>query len=285
MATKLAGRQQDLEGFSVTRILPHPEKSMVGPFIFLDHMGPITFNAGDGIDVRPHPHIGLATITYMLECSLLHRDSLGNNLEILPGDVNWMTAGRGIVHSERETLEVKSRPHVLNGMQAWLALPEDKAEIDPSFNHVKRCQLPHFIHDSVQIRIIAGDAYGITSPIKTYSPMFYLDALVKGGKSFKRPNPEQECAIYVIDGEIEINQHIFQPGDFILLDDEQQIKAVKNSRCLLYGGDRWPKIPYKYWNFVSFSRDRIDQAKKDWREQRFPQIPGDNAEFTPLPNK
>ena len=182
MALHLSGNQKDLDGFSVTRILPHAEKRMVGPFIFFDHMGPAEFKAGEGIDVRPHPHIGLATITYMFSGSLLHRDSLGNNLEILPGDVNWMTAGKGIVHSERETIEVKAKQHVLDGIQCWIALPETKAEIEPSFSHIKRCQLPHRMHDNVVMRLIAGEAFGMTSPIKTYSSMFYLDVLAQAEK-------------------------------------------------------------------------------------------------------
>ena len=285
MAIKLAGKQKDLDGFSVTRILPHPEKKMVGPFIFLDHMGPAQFSAGNGIDVRPHPHIGLATITYMIEGSLLHRDSLGNNIEILPGDINWMTAGRGIVHSERETFEVKSKPHRLNGMQCWLALPQDKAEINPSFSHFKRCELPHYMKQGVQYRMIAGEAFGMTSPIKTYSPMFYLDVLAQQDKEIMRPNPEQECAIYVLDGEVKIDDIHYRAGDFVLLEEEQFINALSNTRCLMYGGEQWDKVPYMYWNFVSFSKQRIEQAKADWQAQKFPRIPGDDAEFTPLPEK
>lgn len=285
MAILLKGKQTDLDGFSVNRILPHPKKRMVGPFIFLDHMGPAIFEPGDGIDVRPHPHVGLATITYMLEGSLLHRDSLGNNIEILPGDVNWMTTGRGIVHSERETFEVKSQRHVLNGMQAWLALPKESAEIQPSFSHTKRCQLPHHIFDSVQARLIAGDAYGMTSPIKSYSPMFYLDVIAKQGKRFERPNSHQECAVYVVEGTIQIEGESFTHGDFVLLETETSILSVTNSRCLLYGGDAWPTIPYIDWNFVSFDKSRIEKAKQDWRERRFPDVPGDDAEFTPLPGE
>jgi len=284
MATPLQGRTKDLDGFSVTRILPSSTKRMVGPFIFLDHMGPADFAAGDGIDVRPHPHIGLATITYLMEGSLLHRDSLGNQLEILPGDVNWMTAGRGIVHSERETLEVKAAPHRLNGMQAWVALPKEYAEIAPSFNHIKRCELPHFMHAGVQMRLIIGEAYGMTSPIKSYSPMFYLDVLARAGTTIERPNPTQECLVYLLDGGMRIGNNEYSTGALVLLDDnEQQIKAMTNCRVLLYGGEAWPETPHIEWNFVSFSRERIEQAKADWREQRFPKIPGDDAEFTPLP--
>ena len=283
MATVIQGRIRDLDGFSVNRILPNSGKKMVGPFIFLDHMGPADFAPGDGIDVRPHPHIGLATITYLLEGSLLHRDSLGNQLEILPGDVNWMTAGRGIVHSERETLETKAAPHRLNGMQAWVALPQAQAEIAPSFSHIKRSELPHFIREGVQMRLIVGEACGMSSPIKSYSPMFYLDVLARAGSIVERPNPEQECMVYLLDGSIRIDGIDYSSGALVLLDDEQQIEAISNCRILLYGGEAWPQTPHIEWNFVSFSRERIEQAKADWQHQRFPKIPGDDAEYTPLP--
>ena len=283
MAILLKTRQKDLDGFFVRRILPNAAKRMVGPFIFVDHMGPADFGAGNGIDVRPHPHIGLATITYMMEGSLLHRDSLGNNLEILPGDVNWMTAGKGIVHSERETIEVKSKPHRLNGMQCWMALPKASAEVAPSFNHIKRAQLPHYMHDGVLKRLIAGEAHGLTSPIKTYSPMFYLDVLAKADRTIARPNTEQECMVYVLDGQVEIDNQDYEAGDVVLLEEETCLRANDNCRLLMLGGESWPEIPYIEWNFVSFDRERIEKAKQDWREQRFPSIPGDDNEYTPLP--
>jgi len=285
MAVTIEGRSKDLDGFSVLRILPNTVQRMVGPFVFLDHMGPADFEAGNGIDVRPHPHIGLATITYLLDGSMLHRDSLGNNLEILPGDVNWMTAGRGIVHSERETIEVKSHPHRLNGIQAWVALPEAMAEIAPGFSHVKRCQLPHHMLDGVQMRLIIGEAFGMTSPIKTYSPMFYLDVLAQDGRVFHRPDGDQECLLYVLNGALDIAGTRYDAGSLVLLDDERELSAVGNTRCLMLGGDRWEQKPHLYWNFVSFSQERIEQAKADWREGRFPTIPGDNAEYTPLPGE
>ena len=285
MAKQIAGHKKDLDGFSVTRILPHAEKRMVGPFIFLDHMGPAKFAAGTGIDVRPHPHIGLATLTYLFEGSILHRDSLGNNLEILPGDVNWMTAGKGIVHSERETHEVKAHDHPLNGLQCWVALPEEFAEIEPRFAHFKKAELPHYNYDGVFARLIVGEAYGMTSPIKTYSPMFYLDVLATEGRNISRPNPKQECAAYVLAGNIKVGTESYTEGDFILLEEGEQMVAESNCRLILLGGDRWSVIPRIYWNFVSFSTERIEQAKQDWKEQRFPSIPGDNHEFTPLPER
>ncbi|MDX1451911.1 MAG: pirin family protein [Oleiphilaceae bacterium] len=285
MATELRGHKKDLDGFSVTRILPHAKTTMVGPFIFLDHMGPADFDAGEGIDVRPHPHIGLSTITYLFEGSLLHRDSLGNNVEILPGDVNWMTAGRGIVHSERETIEVKAQQHRLDGLQSWLALPREMAEIAPSFTHIKRCKLPHSMHDGVVIRLIAGEAYGLTSPLKTYSPMFYVDVLAKQGKAVERPNPQQECLLYVISGAIHLSGERVSAGQIRLLEQEASFTADENARVVMLGGEAWPDVPHIYWNFVSFDKQRIEQAKDDWRQRRFPDIPGDAEEFTPLPQK
>ena len=283
MAYLLATREKDLDGFCVRRILPNSAKAMVGPFVFIDHMGPANFNAGEGIDVRPHPHIGLSTITYLMAGSLLHRDSLGNNLEILPGDVNWMTAGKGIVHSERETIEVKAAEHQLDGMQCWMALPKEMAEITPSFTHIKRACLPHYMHDGVLKRLIAGEAHGLTSPIKTYSPMFYLDVLAKPDREIDRPNPTQECMVYVIDGSITLGGQDYQRGDVIVLEDEQSLRSISHCRLLMLGGDAWPEAPILEWNFVSFDQSRIDQAKQDWREQRFPKIPGDDNEYTPLP--
>ncbi|MEC8525172.1 MAG: pirin family protein [Pseudomonadota bacterium] len=283
MGTLLKGKTKDLDGFSVTRILPHAEKRMVGPFVFLDHMGPADFAAGEGIDVRPHPHIGLATLTYLTEGSILHRDSLGNNLEILPGDVNWMTAGRGIVHSERETHETKANPHQLNGLQCWVALPEQFAEIEPAFAHHKKCQLPQFNKEGVFARLIAGDALGMTSPIRTYSPMFFLDVILSAGSRFIRPNQDQECALYVLEGNVDVNSELYEKGDFVLLDTDDVVASRSFSRVVFLGGEQWPKTPHMYWNLVSFSKERIEQAKRDWQEGRFPDIPGDNQEFTPLP--
>lgn len=259
---------------------------MVGPFVFFDHVGPADLGPGEGIDVRPHPHIGLSTVTYMFEGGLLHRDSLGNTIEIVPGDVNWMTAGKGIVHSERQSIEAKAGQHRLDGIQAWLALPEDKAEIEPSFSHIKKGALPHFMKEGVMQRLIAGEAFGMVSPIKTYSPMFYLDVLAKAGSLLERPNPTQECMVYVITGEVRISGETFVAGDSVILEaHELCIECLEYTRALLLGGEAFERAPYVFWNFVSFSKERLEKAKNDWREGRFPEIPGDNREFTPLPEK
>ena len=280
---KLLGSSKDLGGFGVTRLLPHAQKRMVGPFVFLDHMGPADFAAGEGIDVRPHPHIGLATLTYLFDGAMLHSDSLGNRLEILPGDVNLMVAGKGIVHSERESIETKALPHRINGLQCWLALPEQLADIDPAFHHYKRDVLPQHNLDGVHARLVIGEAYGMSSPIKSYSTVFFMDILASTGKKITRPNPEQECAAYIISGRVSIADESFGAGDCILLDGHEHVTVEQHCRIVLLGGERWQHLPHLYWNFVSFSKERIEQAKDDWREGRFPSIPGDDLERIPLP--
>ncbi|WP_020406800.1 pirin family protein [Hahella ganghwensis] len=285
MATRLKAKEADLGEFSVQRILPHTEKKMVGPFIFVDYIGPADFPAGHGVNVRPHPHIGLATITYLFEGSILHRDSLGNVQEIFPGDVNWMTAGKGIVHSERETLEVRATNHQLNGLQCWVALPEDKTEIEPSFTHIKKEILPHIIREGLVMRLIAGSAYGQSAPVKTYSKMFYLDILADKGSIFEIPDPEMETAIYVQQGEVNIAGDSYSPGDFILLGNETRVEALNCSRLIMLGGEKFERTPYIHWNFVAYSRDEINDARQRWENGEFPAIPGDNLEFIPLPSR
>lgn len=283
MAQLITGDIKDLGGFNVTRILPSKVKKMVGPFIFLDHMGPANFTAGEGVNVRPHPHIGLSTLTYLFTGSMLHRDSLGNVQEIFPGEVNWMTAGRGIVHSERETLEVRSQPHQADGLQFWLALPKNKAEIEPSFQHLKRESLPHRYLNSTYMRLIAGDAYDMVSPVRTHSTMFLLDVLSNQGEVIARPHPDQETAVYIQFGSVTIGGEVFSQGDFVLLDNDEHIDVNDTSRFMLLGGEAFTEIPYIRWNFVAYSRERIKQAEDDWKAQRFPRVAGDEAEYTPLP--
>ena len=283
MAKELIAKEHDLGGLTVKRVLPHFEKKMVGPFIFFDHMGPTQFKAGQGINVRPHPHIGLSTLTYLFEGGILHRDSLGNHLEIMPGDVNWMTAGKGIVHSERETFEVRANPHAIDGLQCWIALPEEMAELEPSFIHVKKQQLPQIIFEDVMMRLVVGEAFGLSSPVKTYSPMFYLDIAACAGSNIERPNPTQEAAVYVISGKISVADTEYGAGQFVLFEEQDMgFSFLAPGRVVMLGGQKFEKTPYLKWNFVSFNKDRIDQAVDDWRERRFPDIPGDNKEFIPF---
>lgn len=284
MATLLTATSHDIGGLDVKRILPHFDKKMVGPFIFFDHMGPNHFPRGEGINVRPHPHIGLSTLTYLFTGSIYHRDSLGNSLQIEPGDVNWMTAGRGIVHSERESLEVRASEHDINGLQCWVALPESMTEIAPRFEHIKKHQLPEKIEKGVLMRLIVGDAYGLSSPVKNYSPMFYVDTVAEQGSHITKPHPHHETAVYVIYGEISVGDTRYTQGDFVLLDDsEHEITTLVHSHFILLGGSKFNKVPYLHWNFVAYSKERIEQAKQDWQAQRFASIPGDELEYIELP--
>lgn len=283
MAKLLKGTSKDLGGFSVTRIIPHVMQKMVGPFVFVDHMGPAEFPAGKGINVRPHPHIGLATISYLLEGSMLHRDSLGSIQEIFPGDVNWMTAGKGIVHSERETIEVRGSDHSLNGLQCWVALPEDKVDMEPSFQHIPKTGLPYIHREKVLMRLIAGEAFNYTSPVKTYSPMFYLDAITETGAIVERPFSHYETAVYVMSGEVSIGERAFSAGQFVMLEDEQEIITTDNSRYFLLGGEAFSKKPFLRWNFLAYDKAQLDAAEQRWKKGGFPTIPGDDAEFIPLP--
>ncbi|MBE1287557.1 MAG: hypothetical protein GJ671_07570 [Alteromonadaceae bacterium] len=281
MPRLLKAKQHDIGGLYVKRILPNPEQKMVGPFVFFDHMGPGKFARGEGINVRPHPHIGLSTLTYLFCGSILHRDSLGNHLEIYPGDLNWMTAGRGIVHSERETLEVKASEHDIDGLQCWIALPPEKAEIAPDFVQVKKHQLPHYIHDGITLRLVAGDAYGMSAPFKTHSPLFYVDALLDAGKHIDKPHSHQETAVYVIYGEVDIGGEIYNQHDFVVLAKDKTITANQHSRVIILGGEPFAQKPLLEWNFVAYSKERLQKAKEDWRAGKFPSIPGDDHEFIP----
>lgn len=284
MAFVVNAAKKDLGGFSVSRIIPSVQQRMVGPFVFVDHMGPADFPAGKGINVRPHPHIGLATISYLMEGSMLHRDSLGSIQEIHPGDVNWMTAGKGIVHSERETIETRGQDHVLNGLQCWIALPENKVDMEPSFLHINRAQLPYIHREKVLMRLIAGEAYNYTSPVKTYSPMFYLDAITEAGAVVERPCGNSETACYIISGKLNIGDTTFEAGQFVMLEDEETIETVENSRYFLLGGYKFDKPPILRWNFVAYTPEKIKEAEERWRNGQFPTIPGDDNEFIPLPD-
>jgi redox-sensitive bicupin YhaK (pirin superfamily) len=272
------------DGFRVRRALPSIKRRMVGPFVFLDHMGPTLMPAGQGLDVRPHPHIGLATLTYLTEGSILHRDTLGSVQPILPGEVNWMTAGRGIAHSERTAPEVRKAPHPIQGIQSWLALPRESEEADPGFAHHSVEDLPAVSENGVMLRLIVGSMFGQTSPVRTFSETFYADVQMDAGRAVPLPTEHAERAIYVIDGAVEIagetfEQHrllVFRPGDAVT------IRAVKPSRLLMLGGEPMDGPRHVWWNFVSSSRDRIEAAKADWKAGRFGQVPEEH-EFIPLP--
>jgi len=277
-------RPRDLGGFSVQRVLPAEKARMVGPFVFFDHMGPAQFPAGKGIDVRPHPHIGIATVTYLFEGEILHRDSLGFEQPIRPGDVNWMTAGRGIVHSERETAEVRASEHRLNGIQSWIALPEADEETEPSFFHHPADSLPEFTQGMASLRLIAGTAFGHTAPVATFSKMFYLDARLPAGATVTLPDDHQERAVYVADGAISIAGESYTSGNMAVVAPgmDVTVDAAGDSRVMLLGGEPLDGPRHIWWNFVSSSKERIEQAKDDWKNERFEKVPGE-SEFIPLP--
>lgn len=277
-------RARDLGGFEVRRALPAARRQMVGPFIFFDQVGPAEFITGTGIDVRPHPHIGLATVTYLYEGEIFHRDSLGTELPIRPGEVNWMTAGRGIVHSERTAPELKRSGSRLFGIQSWAALPADKEEIDPGFAHVGAADLPVVAAEGKRVRIIAGSAYGATAPTPTASETLYADVALEAGAVLPVDPHHEDRAVYVMDGEIEIAGDRFGPAQMLVFrpGDPIAVTAVTAARFLLLGGATLEGPRHIWWNFVSSRKDRIDAAKADWQAGRFPGVPGE-TEFIPLP--
>ncbi|MGE0611039.1 MAG: pirin family protein [Hyphomicrobiales bacterium] len=279
-------RTADIGGFEVRRALPSARRRMVGPFIFFDEMGPGEFLTGQGLDVRPHPHIGLATVTYLFDGAIDHRDSLGTHLTIRPGDVNWMTAGKGIAHSERTGPETRKGPSRLAGIQSWVALPKSAEENDPAFFHHGKAELPVVDGDGKTVRLVLGELYGQRSPVKVFSHMFYADAVLEQGAKLPLPADYEERAIYVASGEIDIAGDSFAGGQLLIFKpgDEITIAAKSPSRIMLLGGEAADGPRYIWWNFVSSSKERIEQAKQDWKQGRFTPVPGDD-EFIPLPDK
>jgi redox-sensitive bicupin YhaK (pirin superfamily) len=277
-------RPRDLGGFDVRRVLPSSQRQMVGPFIFFDQMGPAEFSPGAGIDVRPHPHIGLATVTYLFTGTIVHRDSLGVVQAIEAGDVNWMTAGRGIVHSERSDAELRKQRQSLYGIQIWVALPQAHEETAPDFAHHPAAALPEIEGEGKTIRVIAGSMLGKLSPVKTFSALFYADAALQSGSVLALPAEHQERAIYIAEGEVAIGGQSFQGGRLLVFSsgDEIIVSANTPARILLLGGEPMDGPRHIWWNFVSSSQDRIEQAKADWKAGRFPPVPGD-SESIPLP--
>ncbi|MDX9997278.1 MAG: pirin family protein [Phenylobacterium sp.] len=279
-------RRKDLGGFEVGRVLPYARRRMVGPFIFFDHMGPADFAPGFGreVDVRPHPHIGLSTISYLFEGEMTHRDSVGVTQPIRPGEVNWMTAGRGITHSERfETL--RARGGRMNGIQTWVALPQEDEETDPSFAHHEGDDLPTYEGDGLFARLIAGEAFGAKAAVKTHSPMFYVHWALQDGVTAALPAEYPERAAYVAQGRAEVDGRTFHEGQMLVFapGETVTITAVGGPAIvMLLGGE--PVGPrFIEWNFVSSSKERLEQAKADWRAGRMKLPDADNAEFIPLP--
>lgn len=281
------GRSRDLGGFSVRRVLPAPLQRSVGPFVFFDELGPRDFPPGHGIDVRPHPHIALATVTYVFDGAILHRDSLGSNRVIRPGDVNWMIAGHGIAHSERTPPGVRESGGRLHAIQTWVALPQADEEMGPCFEHHPRTTLPEIQLPGATLRVIAGNAYGAESKVSVRSPTLYVHARLDAGAALPIPNEHEERAAYVVSGSIECDGTAYGSGTLVVLRSgaDVALDARAAAEIMLVGGAALDGPRHIWWNFVSSSKERIERAKADWREGRFAKVPGDEIEFIPLPEE
>jgi hypothetical protein len=283
----LLGRPRDLGGFPVRRVLPAMQRRLVGPFIFWDHMGPVTLPPGEGFDVRPHPHIGLATVTYLFDGEIIHKDSVGSDRAIHPGDVNWMTAGNGIAHSERASEKARREGIRLHGIQSWVALPLEHEETAPAFEHHPRASLPRIEEDGVMLDVIAGTAYGATSPVKVFSPTMYVHAQLPAGTKLPIDDGHEERAMYVVEGTIRCDGETFGEAALVIFNPGAKaiIEAETSARVMLLGGARIAGHREIWWNFVSSSKERIERAKDDWQHRRFAAIAGDDVEFIPLPER
>jgi hypothetical protein len=278
-------RSADLGGFQVHRALPSAQSRMVGPFIFFDHMGPAVFKPGAGVDVRPHPHIGLATVTYLFDGQIVHRDSLGTAMPIRPGAVNWMTAGRGIAHSERTAAERRGGGEPLHGLQLWVALSMKDEETAPAFTHTEASDIPELRDDGMTMRVVAGTLHGLRSPVVTSWETLFADVRLKAGATLPLGGEHEERAIYGLSGEIEIGRARHGPERLLVLrpGDPITIRAASDAHFVIVGGAAMDGPRHIWWNFVSSRKDRIDAAKADWKAGRFDLVPGDTAEFIPLP--
>ena len=280
------GRTRELtRGVTVRRLLPSAARRMVGPFIFFDQLGPLRMDPGDGLDVQPHPHINLATVTYLFEGEILHRDSIGSEQLITPGAVNWMTAGRGIVHSERSPSAARKTGPRFHGLQLWVALPKAYEEITPSFQHCKAEDIPAPDLKGAHLRVVAGSAYGVASPVQVFSALFYVEAHLEPHTELSLPDDYVERAAYLVDGVVSCDGVPHSPGEMLVFqrDKPARIEALSSARVMLLGGEPLDGERYIWWNFVSSSQDRIQLAKDAWRNRQFPNVPGDEVEFVPLP--
>ncbi|HTF90894.1 MAG TPA: pirin family protein [Planctomycetota bacterium] len=280
----LPARSRPVESLEVGRVLPARTRRMVGPFAFFDHLGPARFAPGQGIDVRPHPHIGLATVTYLFSGELRHRDSLGSEQAIRPAAVNWMTAGRGIVHSERTPQRTRERESTVHGLQLWVALPRAREDGEPQFSHYPAEMLPEHEDRGTQVRVLAGEAYGLTAPVPVASPLFYVDVRLAAGSRLEVPGEYAERAAYVIEGEVSCGQATIAPRVMALFRARAPVALIARSpaRLVILGGEPLDGPRFIWWNFVSSSKERIVEAARAWRDREFPPVPGDEIEFVPM---
>ena len=291
VAAVIEPRDRDLGGFIVRRLLPAAEHRALGPYVFFDHFGPTTFAPGQGLDVRPHPHINLATVTYLFDGEIVHRDSLGSLQAIRPGDINWMTAGRGIVHSERTSPELRASGSSVHGIQLWVGLPRADEEAVPAFHHHPGSTLPVVREPGVEVRVLVGEAFGQCSPVRTFSRLAYADVRLAAGASLDIPAEGGQRGIYIVEGGVTTDAKRFSAARLLLFHPGQRVHLHADDGCrfVLLSGDPFPEPRHLYWNFASSSLERIEQAKRDWRERRgdidgpFPLVPGDEREFIPLP--
>lgn len=278
-------RLVSLGGPQVHRLMPYKSKRMVGPFIFFDYFPATDFALNEGLTVRPHPHIGLSTLSYLLEGQVLHHDSEGNKQLLTPGDVNWMTAGRGISHSERTPAEILGVPHRLHLMQFWIALPLSHEDQAPTFTHHPKESIPSFKVGNAEVSLIAGAAFGNKSPVEVFSPLFFMDVRLKAGEVFEfAPETNHEMAFYIISGELQIDDKFIIPDDFVVLHRDSQLKVVAkvDTHFVVLGGEPFAEERHIFWNYVSSSKEKIELAKKAWRDGSFPQVPGE-PDIIPLP--
>lgn len=278
-------RPASIGSFMVGRLLPFKDKRMVGPFAFIDHMGPICMSDNESLDVPPHPHIGLSTLTYLFEGSIMHRDSIGTEVEIKPGQVNWMTAGKGIVHSERTPEYLRNSDKMMHGLQIWVALPKELEKMEPEFFHVEGKGLPEWTEGGVHFKLIAGEAFGRKSEVPVYSPLYFLELKSTGRQTVKIGNELfGESALYILEGAIESEGNTFGPKQILVAKDSKlcEFDMQENSTIYIFGGEPFPEPRIIYWNFVASSEERIEEAKAMWLEQSFPPVPGE-TEFVPLP--
>lgn len=280
-------RPSNIGNFMVGRLLPFREKRMVGPFAFIDHMGPTCMSDYENLDVAPHPHIGLSTLTYLFEGSIMHRDSLGTEMEIKPGQINWMTAGKGIVHSERTPDYLRTSDKMLHGLQIWVALPKALEEMEPSFFHVPEDQIPEWEADNIKFKLIAGEVLGRKSPVPVYSPLYLLE--------LKSTTPQMvtigehlfgESALYILEGSIESEGNVFGPKQILIAKDTKlcSFNMAANTTIYIFGGEPFPEERIIYWNFVASNKELIEKAKEKWMSQTFDKVPGE-TEFVPLPEQ
>jgi len=278
-------RPADIGNFMVGRLLPFREKRMVGPFAFIDHMGPAKLSDHQNMDVPPHPHIGLSTLTYLFEGAIMHKDSLGNEIEIAPGQVNWMTAGNGIVHSERTPERLRHSEKYLHGLQIWVALPKHLEQGEPSFHHVEASDIPHWENDGVQFRLIAGEAFGRKSAVPVYSPLFLVEIKSESRKTISIGNELfGESGMYILEGSVSSEGHLFGPKQLLVAKSATlcEFEICENTTVYIFGGEPFPEERFIFWNFVASSKELIEDAKQRWIDQRFDRVPGE-TEFVPLP--